>query len=469
MKKNLIGAVAAGLALALAFTGCESGEDTAFNLANYTEEAVKSKAKFVYVNAPSIYTSQDHAGMTLDVNTEYATGGVGSWTWSSYEKGENKWNRDVAKDSETVSYTSKRGEVTGKAVGDVVKTKKNTFTVDTSDNTWTLVQESTNKEVFSVYVWDYKTTTVGSTTTYAGPKEEYLYASRKQVPFKMQVNGTNTVALGTPTFVATEGSATTQSSVTAGLVYYGGTGGVAEDVARDTAIEQLKKAVEGQEKYVTRLKDNPDANKNDITTAEATLKTIKAYYDNARAWREGATYVVDESTTVDGVTNGSVKYYTAADGKVVYEITTKDSGTKKTTSGTYKLLSGTYLTGQLLLTKVDKVTFDTDAENKGFYVDAGNNNDRGKTEEDYPVASLSKAGSDLQYKGRVVKIAAGVLSGNEAVINCALNNAASKWYTRTNKLGWDYQTYKAAQDDRDTTGREYTDRNMTLQTYTLKQ
>ena len=484
MKKNLFGAVAAGLALALAFTACESGNDNPIRVKTDADLAAAQKTEFVYVNKTTDYDNayKTIAGTPWTGATEYATGGVGHWTWSSFEKGENKWNRDVAAYSSVYSnMTSNRGTPDGKTVGDVIKTSKKTVTLNSGDNTFTVVDESTNKEVFAIKNWDYTSTAVAP-ITYTGAVAEYGYASRKQIPWKIVSSGISLPANIDYFAVTNAVVGTSNADVTAGISVYNALTG-SEAATRDSNIALLKAAIESQEKHVARLKDNPDANgkngNDSIKTAETVLATIKGYYANALAAKDGAAYVILTEETKDGVTKSTTVWTKKVDGTDVVRKNETTSGTESKTEGVYKLLTGNYRTGTFLVTKIktqykvgaqtkkiNAIFADTNTNNTGTWTDGDDDTEVGDIARDYPVATTTVAGSAFQYAGRLFQIENGVLRGTNAVI---VSQTATWNQTRQNIFGWNYQTYANVYTDTTvTTNVTYTDTNKAFVTYDLQ-
>ena len=439
MKKNLFGAVAAGLALALAITsfGCESGNDdpiarlTDADLANVTGQ------KFVYTSKPSKY-----AAISSGASTWYAEdtvqGTIGNYHWDSMANGKTVYNVE-----------NSEHKLQGKE-GDVELTETSTITLNAKDTTFTVDVVTTDSRKYAIRNYE----------SIAGT--HYTYLSTKKVPFALRLVTTTPVA----GFTVTEGTATTASSVTEGVFEYESSAYATEALARAYCISLLKKAVDGQKLYIARLSDSPDASKADITAANTLLGTLTEYYDNACAQRDGATVVTVESKTTNGVTETSTKWLKKFGGDVVRSATSK-SGSDNQVKGSYKVLSGGYTTGTILLTTIGKVTFPTNTDNTGTYTDAGDNNRVGDNAVDFPKASgLTIAGSNKQYDARVLTIANGTITAPLVTTSYAL--ASGK--TRDNVFSAkSYTSYKAAYDDATDTAaatREYADRNVVSYSWT---
>ena len=429
MKKNLFGAVSAALALALAITsfGCESGNDNPIRAVTDADRAALDASVFKYVAKPSKYTA-----ISSGVSTWYAEdtvqGTKGSYHWDSMANGKTVYNVEDAEH-----------KLQGKE-GDVELTETSTISLNAKDMTFTVDVVTTDSRKYAIRNYEYLST--GTST--------YTYNSTKKVPFRLVTSATT----GAATFGVTEGTASAASAVTDGEFVY--TGSTTEAQARAACIAELKKAVDGQNKYIARLKDAPDASKSDLETANTLLATLTEYYDNACAQRDGATVVTVESKTTNGVTETTTKWLKKFDGDVVRSATSK-SGSDNQVKGSYKLLSGGFQTGKILLTTIGKVTFPENADNTGTYTDAGDNNRVGNNAEDFPKATTTISGSNKQYDARVLTIDNGTITAPFVTTSAVSASGMSRNNVFSAKS---YTTYKAAYDDAaETAAREYTDRN----------
>lgn len=449
MKKSLFGVAAAGLALALAITsfGCESGHDNPLRVPTDVDWAKFNKTSFSFVSVPNDYTNSP-VGSTITA-TEYGKGKVGSWVWEGYEAGTNKWNRDVPAKSEGANYTITRGDVTGDKVGDVVKTKKTTVTLNAGDCSWSMTSEATNKEVFQIFNWDYKSTGTGASATITGAVDEFNYASRKQVPWKVMPKDSSSALpanYASYQFKVVKGNDVTATTVTPGILIYYPPNQTEADVI-ETSINRLKEAIDAQEKYVAQLKRNEAGNATAIANAENDLKKFKDWHTNAWTQREGAAFVVLEETTKDGVTKSVTSWKKAIDKDVVAS-QESTSGTESKTEGKYTVISGDYISGTFLVTKYNTITFnDKNDKNEGTYIDEGAITRYGDIAKDYPASTETIKGNKLQYNGRVFVIENKVLRGKEPVIDTKTFTSTSSQMTRDNIFGWTYQSYEAKHKD----------------------
>lgn len=406
MKKNLFGAVAAGLALALAITsfGCESGNDdpiarlTDADLANVTGQ------KFVFEVTPSEYkyfSGSTEERADIPESGTAASTAYGNWVWSNYENGTNKWNRLYGTTSTTIAESKRESELSkadGKSVGSVVKTKKSTITLNAKDNTWTLSDSSTNKEVYGInrYSTAYQTTPAEYTARQG-------YAAYVTIPAYI---GSATAGGGTwnafaaaytsSTFDVTPGYVTTMQDALTILEGADGSAGVKKTISD----------------AITLLKDAPEGNKNAIKAAEAELKKctdlITVLYAEKAAIEKSLllTKVVLEESTVDGATTSTKTFYAGDKDLVVYTVKSTSGTAKAANSGKYKVLSGNYITGTLLVTSDKDYTYDDDND---FYMKG---TWRGVISVDFPVAKETTAGSINQKAGRTFSINNNVLTAN---------------------------------------------------------
>ena len=372
MKKNLFGAVAAGLALALAITsfGCESGNDdpiarlTDADLANVTGQ------KFVYVATPTEY-------QPANTTAETPTGTTGSYEWVSYVDGRNAYNRNTS----SSVLTRNASGVKGTDGGDVIKTKKVSLTLNTKDYTWSLLEETTSKEVFDIV--DYDAANAG-------------YASVKAVKAKE----TATIGALTPFAVSapsgTPGTSYTAAAITPGYLVTTAPGnGYADAKAKIDARITAANALKVTAVYTAEEKAFNDA-------VDANVKALKEDLLLIDAKWHGATKVVVE-TSAAAVTTTT---YLKADGSNAIAPVTATGTAPKAKTGKYSVTSGNYITGTFLVTADDKVTFD-DAND--LYVDDGY---KGKISITYPEAGATggRAGVIGNKTSRTFSIANNVLT-----------------------------------------------------------
>ncbi len=347
MKKNLFGAVSAALALALAITsfGCESGNDSPIRVVTDADRAALDKATFKYVATPTEYKN-------TTASTDTSSGSVGSYEWTSYINGTLAYNRNT-------SVTTK-GTVDGTKVGDVIKTKKVTLSLDVNAGTWSALEETTSKEVFEIV--DYDATTAS-------------YASVKVVKAKeIGTIGSETAfdvssPSGTSTYVPA--AITNGYLATTGTGVYGYADAKAKIDAAITAANGLKKAA---------VYSADDKTFNDAV--DANVKSLKEDLALIDAKWHGATKVVVE-TTADGKTTTS---YLKADGTAAIAPVVATGDAPKAKTGKYVLTSGNYATGSILITADDKITYD-DAND--IFVDDGY---KGKISITYPEAGPQVGG-----------------------------------------------------------------------------
>ena len=392
MKKNLFGAVSAALALALAITsfGCESGNDNPVRVATDADRAALDKAVFKYVVNPTHYTP-------AATGTETPTGsGTGPYDWVSFKDGVNKFKRTDA--------TTRSAEVKGTEVNDVVRTEKETITLNT-DGTWTLSKESSDTEVFKLVVF--------------GTAAASTYENRRVVPVEIVANGSATTS---PAFAVGGFAANgTVTNITNGY-YVKAASNESTDQARQTIVKNLNAALK-------TASDNLDAykvaNYGYVTKAvqdayDAYVKSVKDAIADIDAWYQfEANKVIVTTTNTDGASK-TVRKYFKGDDAIARATVETSSGTAKPEKGTYKLLDGNYSTGTILVTGEGTIAFDDDNDK---FTDSSNGY-VGKISVEYPdqttVAALNNAypASVKRKAGRKLSIVNGQLSAPKMDLSC---------------------------------------------------
>ncbi len=376
MKKNLFGAVSAALALALAITsfGCESGNDSPIRAVTDADRAALDKATFKYVATPNEYTP---AGTTRE--TPSGTDSTTGYDWVSYVNGTLAYNRKS--DSAAKSATVK-----GTEVGDVIKTKKETVTLDVNAGTWSKLAEATSLEVFALVDHTATGTTANCTLTSKAVQisEDYDATHRVIAIAAGTLSGTYSPSVITPGYITT----------------YNGANGYADVKAKfDNVIDTIKAL---KSDYVTSaaIKDANKAIDDDIEALNLELAYIDAKW-------HGATKVI---VSTDAANTKTTKFVDD-NGKEVIPAIVKKGTAPEAVTGKYTLLSGNYKTGSILLTTWNKVTFD-DA-NDAYVTDAGY---KGKISVTYPVASTTRVGALGQKDSRILTIANGVLTAPKILV-----------------------------------------------------
>ena len=386
MKKNLFGAVSAALALALAITsfGCESGNDSPLRNPTDADRAALDKAVFKYVATPNEYTP---AGTTAE--TPSGTSSTTGYDWVSYVNGTLAYNRKT-------DATAKSATVKGTEVGDVIKTKKETVTLDVNAGTWSKLAEATSLEVFALV--DY--TATGTTTN--------CTKTSKAIQIAEDYDASHTVITITPGSLS--GTYTPSVIAPGYITTYNGANGYADVKAKfDAAITTIKTL---KSDYVTTaaVKDANTAIDNDIEALNLELAYIDAKW-------HGATKVI---VSTDAANTKTTKFVDD-NGKEVIPAIVKKGTAPEAETGKYTLLSGNYKTGSILLTTWNKVTFD-DANDA--YVTADGY--KGKISVTYPVASATRDGAIGQKDSRILTIADGVLTAPKMNVSHSDAAAATK-------------------------------------------
>lgn len=162
MKKNLISAVAAGLALALAFTsfGCESGSNDPVGV---TADTAYAEGKtFTYQAKPTEYTYGGISTTGVTVNDE---GSQTITNWGTivtrYIAGVNSYNR---KSGAVKALIEEKAYYQAPALGDVCNTKTQKIVLDAAKQTFTWTEETTEYQV--VGIREYSFTTQGDQLSY---------------------------------------------------------------------------------------------------------------------------------------------------------------------------------------------------------------------------------------------------------------------------------------------------------------
>jgi len=369
MKKNLIGIVAAGLALALAFTGCESGSDSPVKYATDLDNPVTKGSKFTYVATPSSY---EPAAADKE---EVASAGA---DWASFANGTNSFSRRS-------TSAQSRGTVTGSDYGDVIKTTKSTIVLNSKDNTFSVLEETTSKEVFELK---------------DGNDDGTVNATSKKIAKAKKVS---TIATGKD--YAVTPIVCEASGVSGGVI---GTSGAVEVTDYKAAADALLGALDA----------GATAFKNAEYKAEADATKIKAYNDIVKALKEelvlvdalrfGAVKIIVET---DAAAKTTTSYLTDKGANAIAPVVATGTAPKAKT-GTYKVLSGSYKDGSILVTSFDTETWNDD---DGTYVKDGY---KGLISEGYPEPS-TVAGSTSRKAARTLTISGGKLTFPK-ITNCTL-------------------------------------------------
>ena len=363
MKKNLIGIVAAGLALALAFTGCESGSDSPVKYATDLDNPVTKGSKFTYVANPTSYTPAATA-----TETPTGTSTLTGYDWGSYVDGTLAYNRK--------SDATTKSAVKGTEVGDVIKTKKSTVVLNSKDNTFSVLDETTSKEVFAlVYSGDTGITANASKLYYA------------QVVTSVTGTAFNTKAIDVEAAAAPAEAALFQAG---------------EVVSYDAAIANIKSALATAKPLyeAKKYEDNPTANKDAIKAYADTVKLLNEQIVRLDALKFSAVKIIVETDAAAKTTTSYLK----ADGSPAIAPVVATGTAPKAKTGTYKVLSGSYKDGTILVTSFDKETWNDD---DGTYVNDGF---KGYIKDAYPEPSATEAGSASRKAARTLTISGGTLT-----------------------------------------------------------
>lgn len=381
MKKNLISAVAAGLALALAITsfGCESGSNDPVAIQAAT--AYTNGNKFTYEVFPTEYTYNGEN--VANTSTTYTDGRVhyfgtsydAGWTKNSYINGVNAFNRNTGA---VLGEIEKKAQFVSPVLGNYCATKKQTVVLDAKAQTITWTQDTTTYQVVGLRLhsgsYDF------ATRQTADANKSLVYIT---LPYS--------VILDAP------GAGThTTDTAWAGTAATGYLNQYALPNNR-TELEVLKSAVD----------QVVDGTKIAFNGVDYDLKELAdAYYRGARFFVEG---------------NGKRVYYKSLAGDLNGEddntntnfvkkvnATTDATGTEKG-KGKYKL-SGDYTNGTVTVVAWGDETFRED----GYYYKA-NVLQINKADVDHPQATAynvtnPKTGDKLFSANRTLTIASGVLS-----------------------------------------------------------
>ena len=344
--------------------------------------------KFVYVATPTEYSP-------AATTAETPSGTTGSYEWVSYVDGRNAYNRNTS----SSVLTRNASGVKGTDGGDVIKTKKVSLTLNTKDYTWSLLEETTSKEVFDIV--DYDATNHLYDSVKSVPVKEVTTYDASHTEFSID-NGSVTANVYSPCVIHEGYQATTGTGV------FGYADAKAKFDAAITAIKALKTdyVVDATTKAMNKAIDD------DITKLQG-LKTL------VDAKWHGATKVVVE-TSAAAVTTTT---YLKADGSNAIAPVTATGTAPKAKTGKYSVTSGNYITGTFLITADDKITFD-DAND--LYVNDGY---KGKISIDYPEAGATvggRAGKIGNKTSRTFSIANNVLTFTKT--NTSYTDSTPKTY-----------------------------------------
>ena len=486
MKKNLFGAVAAGLALALAITsfGCESGNDDPIARPEFADLAAVKGSKFTYVATPTEWkytaavTNKNSASdgtkkgqvIKYDGSGELATNITG-YTYDTYIDGVQNYNKVTAESWDKAKKSEPK-------VGDVINTKSETITLNAGDKTFTWSAASSAYEVRGIR----------------------LSAATAQ----LEADGYDTL----PFYFASTGTA---FAVDAAAPYY--TGAVINTTTYDTEEKQWKavEAIFGEEKtsgtilaaaaddvkakqelwdtewkgYTAQEQAAFNAKTDDekkavtkygnlVAAKEAQTKVVN-FKALVALYKEGARYSILDTATKAGATTGNITYYAQKDGKIdtskVIKTVSKAGGTAKdTASGVYTISTNDYKNATITVTTYksgsDTIVFNSD----DTYTKNGELQYH-KVDVDFPKATTrvvlsgtAAKGNKLQKAARVLTIAAGKLTAPRFISSYTNGITDDGALTPDNHvdnngflLSSSYTTYEAAYKDTVTTKTTTTD------------
>ena len=433
MKKNLISAVAAGLALALAITsfGCESGNDTPVHLA-YTraryayadDAAAEAGDVFTYVAKPNSYQAiPDSTGYYTADHRVYG-GTIGHYEWRSVIEGENAYN--------VISSDTKKGDVDGTKVGDRVSTVELQISLNAADKTYVVNTVTTQVAVNQLVAADYTGTDDSyDSTFYLGWKIDALEASPDfGVP---HVSGYDSRYHDYVSPVATPGQIDLYAHGTANTIVE------VKQKLHDVIVDQLE--------VIEDIKNDPLSKEEDLAAA---LLDLSAYQANL-AYAEGARVWISKQSSLSGILTKEDTFLTKEGGKVISTYL-EVAGDYEPITGTYKVAGGNYKDGTILLTSIEKdgveIVFD-DKEGK-YYLDGMGPYDMKDQFYEAPTTEVGgDVGREATYttKGRTLKIADGVLTSTAVLDEWTLVSAGVKENTNDFLLGDSFDTYKDALDE----------------------
>jgi len=462
MKKNLFGAVAAGLALALAITsfGCESGNDDPLaqpyerKTANYKIELGKKfkDTVYEYTAAPTSYVAmpytrsnsfttgfvtvyhntdvvtqvaevkaQAHSGLLSDAVTDT------NYSWTKYVNGVKSYNKLDGKWSGATTKGTKNG--------DVVYTANEKITLDTSDNTFKWETKSSEYEVrglrnLTEVSWgvdavrpDYWQTYKPLVETSAWDTLPYYFAARK----------TYTLAGYATTYYYNEDkfefSALSASVDLPNAKYPYLTSGRSDNYT--AAVSEIDKAI-AYAKDVLKNAEVADGTGDagraaNVAAAKKNVEILENLKKQADYFNRGATVSILDTETVNEKTTGYLKYYSKIGGTLIdTEDKAATNNKKQAMTGKFTITGDSYIDGAtIVITEVtdyrqnekgDKYVFTDD---KDYYY---KNDVYGTVTGDFPAATSSgisnaKAGSVWQKAARTLTISNKVLTGKAVDIN----------------------------------------------------
>ena len=484
MKKNLFGAVAAGLALALAITsfGCESGNDSPLaqpyerKTANYKIDIGKKfkDTVYEYKAAPTIYesfattyVSNSTSGTGASFVTEN-TDKVSSTSVTTYQNGSilaseavTDLNYSWAKYVDGIqSYNKLDGKWSGTAakgtnIGDVTKTAYETFTIDTSDNTFKWSKKSSNYEVRGLRIYD--SVEWGDNYVYNTP---HTYFEKKL---------TQTTAYDTlPYYILPEANRKTypsgnltikyaltefQTNNTAGGDYPYLTIGRATSHADarlviDAAIIKAQNALDNAK--ITDLTTTASGRSAAVKAAEEDLAKLQNLKKQSDYYERGARVSILDTETVDEKTTGYLKYYTKVGGTLIdTEDKAATNNKNQAMTGKFTITGDSYIDGaEIVLTEITDYR-NNEKGDKYVFTDGSDyyykNDVYGKVSVDFPVATAytsngGNKGSVWQKAARTLKINNKVLTATAVDTNYT-NHTAKDSVLTTSYGAWGVYGY----------------------------
>ncbi len=437
MKKNLISAVAAGLALALAITsfGCESGNDNpvhyAYTRGRYAyadDAAAEAGDVFTYVAKPNSYTAvRSNTTMPAtyyDKDTRNYNTIKGTYTWVSVVDGKNSYN--------VIFSDTKKDDVDGTNVGDVLSTMEKQIALNAAEKTYVVSEFATVTKVYKLVDNDYTSTS----------HEDNNYLSTYEMGWDVDAGSSSTV------LVPAAGAYDVVDHR-----YHGVGGSEPADYAsgEDDSIDDVKRALHevivDQLEVIEEIKNDPLSLDEDLAEA---LKDL-SYFQANLAFAEGATVWISKQSSLSGVLTKEDTFLTKVGGAVVSTYL-EVAGDYEPITGTYKVASGNYKDGTILLTSIeeDGVEIVFDDEKGKYYLDG-----MGPYDLDAQFYEADEArtlgGGQGRYatytkKGRTLNIAGGVLTST-AVFDSYSTGSSIVVKTNDFFLGKSYDTYKAAYEE----------------------
>ena len=411
MKKNLFGAVAAGLALALAITsfGCESGNDDPIARPTDADLANVLGSKFEFVATPTEYTA---TGTPISVEaTKIGLVGtpVAGYSYNKFENGSQSYN--------IISGEWGKVNTSKPAVGDVINTKAETITLNAKDTTFEYGASSTAYAVRQL-----RLSTDAAITAGTGAYDTITALASQTDQERIDAAKTALTTAKNETADAQAAFNTVYNAMSA-----------ADKAAFDALTEEQKKAA--QATYAT------------LAAKKTAQEGAQNQFDWATVWKEGARYSILNTKTVNGATTGSLIYLTKLEGGKVVKTVDKKGGTAKATAtGSYKVLSGGYLTGTILVTKFvqgdNTYVFDDDNDH---YTLNGLEIYSSKISLDFDTQSLTKGKTTFNKAGRTLSISNKTLTSAKIETNFSSVADADKTYAFL--LGKSHDTAQRAYDE----------------------